>query len=156
MLKKLIHTALGLGLVTLSIAHAETAIEINDAWVRSAPPSAKVMAGYMKITNHGQKTISLSSINSPQFKKVEVHRSVMHDGMMHMEKIEPLSLKSHQQLVLKPGGYHLMLIKPVHAISEGDSVHLNFNFDNGDKLSLMAEVKDGEEEMGHDDKHHHH
>ncbi len=155
MFNKLIHTALGLCLVTLSVAHAETAIEINDPWVRSAPPSVKVMAGYMTLTNHGQKTITLSHLNSPQFDKVEVHRSVMHNGMMHMEKIDPLSLESQQQLILEPGGYHLMLIKPVHAIAEGDSVHLNFSFDNGDKLSIMAEVKDGEEKMGHEDEHHH-
>ncbi len=155
MLSKLVHTALGLCLVTLSVAYAETTIEISDPWVRSAPPSAKVMAGYMTLTNHSQKTITLNSVNSPQFNKVEVHRTVMHDGMMHMKKIEPLSLESHQQLTLKPGSYHLMLIKPIHAIAVGDSVHLNFDFDNGDKLSLMAEVKDGEEKMEHGGGHQH-
>jgi len=155
MLNKLLHTTLGICMVTLSVAHAETGIEINDAWVRSAPPSAKVMAGYMKITNHSQKTITVTNINSPQFKKVEVHRSVMHNGMMHMEKIEPLSLDSHQELILKPGSYHLMLIKPVDVIAEGEQVHFNFSFDNGDKFSLMAEVKDGAEQMGHGGGHHH-
>jgi len=155
MLNKLIHAAFCLCLVTLSVAHAETAIEINDPWVRSAPPSANVMAAYMKLTNHSQQTITLNNINSPQFVKVEVHRSVMHDGMMHMEKIEALNLTSHQELVLEPGGYHLMLIKPLKVIAKGQKVHLNFSFDNGDKLSLMAEVKDGEENMGHGGGHHH-
>jgi len=155
MLNKLVHTALGICILTLSVAHAETAIKIDDAWVRSAPPSAKVMAGYMKMTNHSLKTITVTDINSPQFKKVEVHRTVMHEGMMHMEKVEPLNLDSHQQLILEPGGYHLMLIKPVDVIAEGEQVHFNFSFDNGDKLSLMAEVKDGEEQMGHGGGHHH-
>lgn len=155
MLKKLVHATFSLCLTTLSVAHAETAIQISDPWVRSAPPSAKVMAGYMKMTNHSLKTITLSDINSPQFDKVEVHRSVMHEGMMHMEKIEPLTLKSHQELVLEPGGYHLMLIKPLHAIAEGEQVHFNLSFDNGDKLSLMAEVRGGEEKMDHGGGHHH-
>ena len=156
MLKHLIHTACAVCLATLSVAHAETAIMIDDAWVRTAPPSAKVMAGYMKISNHSQKTVTLSGVNSPQFNKVEVHRTVMHDGMMHMEKVEPLNLESHQELILEPGGYHLMLIKPIHAVTKGESIHFNFEFDNGDKLSLMAEVKDGEEKMESGGQHHHH
>lgn len=156
MLNHFIRTALTLCLITVSTAHAETAIEIDNAWVRTAPPTVKVMAGYMKISNHSQKTITLLSVNSPQFSKVEIHRSIMHSGMMHMEKVEPFSLKGHQELILEPGGYHLMLIKPVHSVGKGEQVHFNFSFDNGDKLSLMAEVKDGEEQMEHGGDHRHH
>jgi len=156
MLAKLMRAAFGLCLITLSVAHAETAIEITDAWVRSAPPSSKVMAGYMKLINHSEKTITLSGISSPQFDKIEVHRSVMHDGMMHMKKIEPLSLAGHQQLLLEPGGYHLMLIRPVGAIARGERVHLNFDFDNGDKLSLMAEIMDNKEVIDPTSEHQQH
>jgi len=151
MLKRLLHSAFSICLATLSIAHAETAIQINDAWIRTAPPSAKVMAGYMTITNQSQQTISITNINSPQFKKVEVHRSVMDGGMMRMKKIEPLTLKGQQKISLKPGSYHLMLIKPVHAIARGEQVRFNFSFDNGDKLTLTAETRD---EMGGGDHHH--
>lgn len=151
MLKRLIYATFAICLATLPIAHAETAIQIDDAWVRTAPPSVKVMASYMKITNQSQQTISITNINSPQFKKVEVHHSIMNNGMMRMKKIEPLILKGQQTLVLKPGSYHLMLIKPIHAIARGEQVRFNFSFDNGDKLTLMAETRD---EMGGGDHHH--
>ncbi len=152
MLKRLIQATFAISLVTFPVAHAETAIKIENAWVRTAPPSAKVMAGYMEITNHSQETISIININSPQFKKVELHRSVMNGGMMHMKKIEPIILKGHQKLVLKPGSYHLMLIKPIHAIAKGEQVRFNFGFNNGDKLSLIAKARD---EMAHADDHQH-
>ena len=151
MLKSLLNTTIIICLATLSTAHAETAIQINDAWVRTAPPSTKVMAGYMKITNQSQQTISITNINSPQFKKVEVHHSVMDGGMMRMKKIEPLTLKGQQKLVLKPGSYHLMLVKPAHVIAKGEQVRFNFSFDNGDRLTIMAETRD---EMGGGDHHH--
>ncbi len=150
MLKRYIQATFAISLASFSIAHAESTITIKDAWVRTAPPSAKVMAAYMTITNHSPKTIRVININSPQFKQVELHQSVINDGMMRMKKIEPVSLKGHQTLALEPGGYHLMLIKPVHPIAKGEQVRFNFSFDNGDKLSLTAQTKD---EMAHG--HHH-
>ena len=44
-------------LLTLSIstANAASAIKIENAWSPEAPPVAKVLAGYMKINNHGEE-----------------------------------------------------------------------------------------------------
>lgn len=158
MLKSLTQAALFFGLTSAVVAQAETAISVEDAWIRSAPPTVKVMAGYMRISNHSNQTVSLTKVSSPQFESVEVHRTVMHEGMMHMEKIEPFVLEGHQEFVFEPGGYHLMLMDPHQPLAEGKQATLMMDFSNGDHVMIEAMVKSGEadDEMQNGGGHHHH
>jgi copper(I)-binding protein len=142
-------------------AFAESGIEISDTWIRSAPPGASVMAGYMKLNNHSQHTVTLESASSPAFKRVEVHRTTMRNGMMHMESAT-LTLEPNQEIVFKPGGLHLMLIDPKKPLQRGDMATITFKFSNGEETGVMATVRDDEDgedmmemNMDHGDGHHH-
>ena len=139
------------------LVNAAGDIMINNAWIRSAPPSASALAGYMDIQNHSKKTITLSSASSPQFERVEVHRSTTHNGMMHMEAVENFSINGHDSVSLKPGDYHLMLINPKQPLNRGDQASFKFTFGE-ESVSVNAVVKDSAEEGKEDNGvgHHHH
>ena len=160
MLRKLLFAPLLILISSLSFADTGSQIEIKDPWVRSAPPTASVMAGYLQLINHSHDTISLESVSSPQFHSVEIHRTVNREGVMHMEKMEPLDLAGHQEIIFEPGGFHLMLMNPHEPLHEGDVVHLVFKFSNGDEIMVDAKVQDrgpgGEMMMMDHDKHQHH
>jgi len=159
MLKLLTRTIICWAITGLGLALAEDTISIEAAWVRSAPPTVNVMAGYLRLINHSPNNVTVNRISSLQFERVEVHRSVIHEGMMHMEKVESLTLTGHQQLVFEPGGYHLMLIAPHQPLARGANVSLALEFDHGEKLMIETLVKDGPEEdsMGqHGSSHHQH
>jgi len=122
-------------------AHDSGKIEIDNSWVREAPPHAAVLGAYMTIENHMAKTAKLVHISSPDFARVEMHRSVEKDGMMHMIKQSSIKVPANGKVMLKPGGYHLMLMKPKRALKAGDTVSLTLKFADGTQSVISVPVK---------------
>lgn len=116
-------------------------ISIHDAWVREAPPTSKILAAYMVIENTGNQLRILTGATSPFFEKVEIHQSMMHAGMFHMQQLEKIEVAPHKSVVFKSGGYHLMLIGGQAPLRVGDQVELMLGFDNGEKMRVSAAVR---------------
>ena len=83
-MKKIINLISVLIIVVVSSAFAADNIMIHDAWVRSGPPNAKVLAAYMKIINKSDEPRALTAVSSSRFGKVEMHKTEMHGEMMKM------------------------------------------------------------------------
>ncbi len=116
-------------------------IQVDGAWIRSAPPSAKALAAYMVITNTAGEPVTLVGADSPDFSAVEMHQSMAHQGMMRMMAVEHLEIAPGKSLTLAPGGYHLMLMEPHKVLKSGDHVLLRLQFDTGEELSVSAVVQ---------------
>jgi hypothetical protein len=122
----------------------EKGIEINDPWVREAPPIAPVSAAYMTIINHDAVARTLTQASSPAFKTVEIHEMAVIDGMMKMREQEKLVIAANGQLVLEPGGYHLMLMgrkEGTTLVADKDNVDLTLKFANGEEMMLTVPVR---------------
>jgi hypothetical protein len=130
-------------------------ITVENAWVRSAPPVATVLAGYMTIQNHSDKAITLTAVNSPAFESVELHRTTLHGGMMHMEAIKFLVIEGNSSVKLEPNSYHLMLNNPKQKISTGDTIQFSLNFDGATKQVSATVKQDDEQDSAHHHHHHH-
>jgi len=129
-----------LNLLMLSPGMAADALNFSQTSIPQAPPGAQVMAGFMQITNNSKQDIDIISVSSPQFESVEMHLSKDVDGVARMLPQHKLRIKAGQQLILKPGSYHLMLIKPLNALSDGDTVELNFSLSNEQSQTLQLPV----------------
>lgn len=137
-------------LLFATIASADH-INIHNAWIPEAAPVAKVMAGYMDISNRDKDNSFITRVTSPQFKKVEIHSMYHKDGMMHMEKQEKLELPAGKTTSLEPGGFHMMLFNPKKWYQAGSNITLNITLDNKHTFKIVVPVfKD------QDDGHHHH
>jgi copper(I)-binding protein len=99
-------------------------ITLVDGWVRTAPPTAKVMAGFGTLHNPGTVESTLVSVTSPQFGRVEVHEMSMDDGVMKMRALESIKLEAGQSVALAPGGTHLMLFDPVAPLASGERIEV--------------------------------
>ena len=117
------------------------AISVTNPWIREAPPGARALGAYMTITNHSSNAATLESISSPDFPRIEIHRTKMHEGMAHMFKQSSLRIQPGNSVALEPGGYHLMLMQPVRSLRSGDSVKLQLHFDNGEIVDISAVVR---------------
>lgn len=120
--------------VAIFSAHATSvtsAIGFEDPWVRAAPSVAKVMAGYGTLHNPLQTAVRIESLSSPAFERVELHEMSMAGGVMKMRRRDPYTLEAGQDLVLEPGGWHLMLIGPKAPQAEGTFVTVRINTDQG-------------------------
>ena len=136
--------ALLLGLLlALPLPHSARAeIVISDARIKHLPPSVPVRAGYLVLRNDGAETSTLRSVRSDAFASVEIHRSVMHDGMMQMEAVERLEIPPGGSVELAPGGYHLMLMQPVEPTQPGETIEIILQFDDGTERTVdMTVVK---------------
>ena len=136
----LIRPRLLLILLLLVPASAAAELAIVDAWIKNLPPSVPVRAGYMTIHNPGKTTIAIVSVHSDAFANVEIHRSVMQDGMTRMEHVGTLNIGPGESLQLTPGGYHLMMMEPVEATRPGETIDILLHLDNGSEQHLTMTV----------------
>lgn len=136
--------------VTASTVVTAGKLEIHDAWVREAPPNAAVMAAYLTLRNQSSKTYTLISASSPDFKRVEMHRTEEHDGMAKMLPVSRVMVSTNGSVSFEPGGMHLMLMQPKKSLKVGDSISLTLFFSDETSQKISVPVKKGN---GSDDGH---
>lgn len=120
---------------------AEAAIQIENAWIQEPPPGVSVLAAYGRISNHSDQALALVRASSPDFARIEIHRSIVKDDRVSMEKLDRLPIPAHGFAALMPGDYHLMLFEPARRLVAGDSVRLQLYFDNGQSHGATARVE---------------
>ena len=120
---------------------AQAPVTIEDAWVRAAPPGAQMTAGYLTLHNATDQTVRLVGVESPQFASIEVHESMVHDGMAHMAPVEAIEIPANGEVSLAPGGLHLMLMGATQSFKEGDKVILTLDFEDGWSIEFDATVR---------------
>jgi copper(I)-binding protein len=140
-------------LAATSLAGADSGLQVSEPWIREAPPTSRVLAGYLTLVNTGDNTVTVTAISSPDFKNAEIHRTVIEEGIARMLPVKQLEVPAGGQLMLEPGGYHLMLFDPLRTLTAGETVTLIIHLDNGNQISAMAPVI---RKTGEDHSHHHH
>ncbi|MCP4041181.1 MAG: copper chaperone PCu(A)C [Gammaproteobacteria bacterium] len=139
-----------IGCFSLAASAGDGKLQIQDPWVRAAPPTVKVLAAYFALTNKDDAPRKIVRVSSPAFERVEIHRSIMQGDMAHMAHHEELTIPPNETVTLKPGELHLMLIgarKPLH---RGDSVPITLSLQNGEEVIIHAPVRpDGMGGMDH-------
>jgi periplasmic copper chaperone A len=139
--------ALGAGAV-----HAD--LTLLEAWIQEPPPGSRILAGYLVLENSGPESHFLVAASSPQFSRVELHRTVVSDDIARMEPQSRLEIPAGARLTLEPGGYHLMLFEPSMRLETGMQVDLRLEFDDRSALTSAVEVRRFGQAGGH--AHHHH
>lgn len=125
-------------------------LRVHDARVHEAPPTAQVLAGYMTLENPTANDMVLVRVTSAQFGTVEIHRTVERGDLTGMEYIAELAVPANGRVVLEPGSYHLMLMKPVQPLRAGDRVSLVLHFSSGSTQTVIATVRRTAEEASHE------
>lgn len=131
-----------LALVFLNQAiYAGSEIEITDAWVREAPPGARMLAAFMVIQNPGDEDVTLTGVDSPAFNHVMLHRSIMVDGIARMQHENAIRIPAGGTVSLEPGSFHLMMSAPETRLQAGDQVEFLLHFADESCVRVTADVK---------------
>ena len=126
-------------------------ISVVDPYVRMAPPGAKVTAAFMVVKNTSDKDIQIVKADSPAAKVTELHNHINDNGVMRMRQVKEIPLPAKGEAVLKPGGYHVMLIDMQAPLKEGDKLAITLKFSDGGTKTIEAPVKRQAAEMPMDD-----
>jgi hypothetical protein len=126
-------------------------LEFENARIPEAPPGARAMAAYMKVINSDKQTRSITEISSNEFGKVEMHQSIVENGVARMQAMETLQIPAQGSIELAPGGMHLMLLEPKKHYMAGELIVLYLTESDGTEHSLVITVK----KMAAATQHHH-
>lgn len=138
---KLFTTLVLLFLLSLNSVLANSTMQFSNAWIRATPPNAQVAGGFVEINNQGNDD-RLLSISSALSSKVEIHEMQMQGDVMQMRQLKDgLQIPGKEITTLKPGGMHLMFIKPKQALTEGQKISAAFLFAKAGKREVVFTVR---------------
>jgi len=106
----------------LAVGH----LQVEQPWIRAAPPGSATLAGYAVLRNDGDAPLVIRSVSSPDFRSASLHESVSLDGVAHMRTLDSMVIAPGGSLVLAPSGKHLMLMQPGRELASGATVTVHF------------------------------
>jgi len=115
----------------------------TEGWARATVPGTKVAAGYLVLTNKGEKERSLLRIESPLCDIVRIHlSSVDNQGVARMWPVGKLALQPGEIVRFSPNGLHVMLEGIKAPFKTGDKVPLKLQFDGGEpEITVLLDVR---------------
>lgn len=114
---------------------------ISDAWIRAIAPGMSMTAGYMGAHNMTGKKLVLVGATSEAFGRVEIHKSVMEDGMMKMTQQDSVEIGADKMVMFRPKGLHLMLMMPKRDLKLGEKITITLKFNDGTSQAVAFVVK---------------
>lgn len=140
-------------LVLLALpAGAAPVIGVSGVWSRPATATGVV---YVTIHNAGTTSDALIAASSPVAKAVELHETVpkgtgsMSSGsmsgagstVMMMRPVKSITIPPNGTVMLKPGGYHIMLIGLHHDLKAGQAIPLELQFRKAGIIHTVSHVR---------------
>jgi hypothetical protein len=119
---------------------AKPAIEVLAAWIRWLPAGLPA-AGYLTLTNTGDKSLNLVAASSSSYGDVSIHRTVTHGDVKDMMPVKELTLAPHKTLEFETTGYHLMLMQPKASADTSTRISITLRFSDGSVLTVPFEVR---------------
>ncbi|MBW8639953.1 DUF1775 domain-containing protein [Hoeflea sp. WL0058] len=118
-------------------------LEIDQPYARAAPPNAPVSAGYMVIRNTGAEGDRLVGGSVDFADHLEVHEMKMDGDVMKMRELsDGLEIPAGGEVVLKPGGFHIMFMKMKEQLKPGETRKVTLEFEKAGTVELELPVRD--------------
>jgi copper(I)-binding protein len=107
----------------------------TDIVITEPMPGKSMSAGYVTLSNNTRASVELTHVVSPDFESIEMHESIVENGIAKMRRIDSLSIQAGSKSKLERGGKHLMLM---HRTASSDTISLSFY--SGDLLLLNLQT----------------
>lgn len=117
-----------LALLACTAAVAQTAVRVDEPWIRGTVPGQASTGAFMRLTPSAHAR--LVAARSPVAGVVEIHEMAMDGEVMKMRQIPGLDLAGGRTMDLKPGGYHVMLMSLRQTLAGGQKVPLTLVFED--------------------------
>jgi copper(I)-binding protein len=115
-------------------------ITVVAPWARATPGGAKVGGAYLELKAAAGADDRLVSASSTASGTVEIHEHASEGGVMKMRRVDGLVVPGGASVMLKPGGYHLMLMDLKQPLKQGDKLQLTLTFEKAGTLSVEGPV----------------
>lgn len=132
-------------LAVLALALGQTAfaagVKVSEPWARPTVQGMDAGGAFMKLKNSGKKDDALIGGATLVAAKVEIHAHVKDGDVMRMREVkEGVPLPVGQEVMLKPGSYHVMLMGLKQPLAIGDKFPLTLKFKNSKPKTVTVKV----------------
>lgn len=130
-------------ILSAPVAARDCRPQVREGWVRMpASKTMPMMAGFGRIVNRCPTPAIIVAASSPSFGSVELHETRVVDGVSRMRPVPQLRLAPDGAAVLKPGGMHLMLMRPsAAALMPGSRIVIEFELADGGTMLGEFELR---------------
>jgi len=127
----------GILLATVVSCSSDATTEIVDA--RLGEPTGPNAALYFTALG-GDSPDRLVGARAAIATEVQIHETTTgEDGTMSMRPVDGLDLFADGELVLEPGGFHLMLVD-VERVESGDEIDVTLVWENSGEMTIPVDV----------------
>lgn len=117
---------------------AQTAVKVEDAWVRGTVAQQKATGAFMKLT--AESDVKLVAAKFDGAGVTEVHEMAMENNVMKMRAVPGLVLPAGKTVELKPGGYHVMLMDLKQPLKSGDQARITLTFEDARQQRFSQQI----------------
>ncbi len=117
-------------------------IDASNAIAYATAEGAQTGAIFVTLHNPQAGIDKLLGAATDKAGTVEIHESYVDeaDGTMQMRKVDSVEILPNQQVELKPGSYHIMLIDLAAPLVEGEKFDVTLNFQNAGSVVVPVTI----------------
>ncbi|MBE0539316.1 MAG: copper chaperone PCu(A)C [Ignavibacterium sp.] len=117
-------------------------IKIVDPWMRVGA-QGQATGLFFKIENNSDKADTLYKVEFEPAGLVQIHETYdAGNDMMGMREVGNIIIPAKSTVELKPGSYHVMLMKLKNDIKKGSVGNVTLYFKQAGKIMIKAEAKE--------------
>ena len=117
-------------------------LRFEEAYLFPPFGDGRIGSAYVTVVNPSREDDRLVSVQGDIAEKIEMHAVGEEDGMMTMRKREVMGAPSQGELILTPGGDHLMLFGLADGLEDRDAVTLTLEFERAGVVDVDFEVRE--------------
>jgi hypothetical protein len=140
-----------LAIVTLALAagcasagaheYSNKGVTVAHPWTRATPGGTKAGSLYLQITAQRGKGDKLIGAHSLVAGSAEIHDHIVEQGTGKMRRVDAVAVPGGKSVILRPSGYHIMLIDLKQPLNEGDLTKVTLVFDKAGEIEVDASVE---------------
>ena len=116
------------------------ALTPSAPFIPAAPPAAMAHAAYMTLSNDGDAPVDLIGVKAAGYMMAHIHQTAETDGIATMSSVDLISVAPGQSIVFERGGLHIMLMKPMAPVGEGQTVSITLDYADGTAQTIDVPV----------------
>ena len=109
-----------------------TTMRVPEAWARVQGDVTGMSAGYFTIQNTGTTPVMIRGVSCTGVRMATVHETRVENTMARMAPRDSLVAPAGQQVVMRPGGIHVMLMGLERPLNAGDKLRCTLRTSAGD------------------------
>jgi len=121
--------------------HKHHSIKASAAWTRATVKTAKVGGGFISIKNTGDHADRLIGGTASFANDVQLHTMKIVDDVARMRALpDGVVIPAGAQVVLKPGGDHVMFMGLKEQLKEGEHRSVTLTFEKAGEIEVTFKV----------------